>query len=66
MEKVYVNCFYYSFLIDKSELYKYNLTPEILNNKTDEICKTITVKKCHEELMQNMKKKERKRKKRKK
>jgi hypothetical protein len=51
MEKVYINCFYYSFWIDKSELSKYNLTPEILNNKTDEICKTITVKKCHEELM---------------
>jgi len=45
MDKVYIDCIYYGFWIDKSELHKYNLTEEYVNEKTKQIYinKTINI-----------------------
>ena len=37
MKKIYVDCFYYGFWIDKCELDKYNLSKEFLQDKTHKI-----------------------------
>mgnify|MGYP000872363872 CR=1 FL=1 len=44
MNKVYIDCFYYGFWIDKTELYKYNLTSKILYEKTENIYKNNNIK----------------------
>jgi hypothetical protein len=44
MNKVYIDCFYYGFWIDKTELYKYNLTGKILYEKTENIYKNNNIK----------------------
>lgn len=44
MEKVYVDCFYYGFWINKCDLHKYNLSEELLNNKTNNVYKENSIK----------------------
>ena len=46
MEKVYVDCFYYGFWINKCDLHKYNLSEEYLNNKTNNVYKENSLEKC--------------------
>ena len=47
MEKVYVDCFYYGFWINKCDLHKYNLSEEHLHNKTNNIYKENSIKNCN-------------------
>ena len=43
MKKIYVDCFYYSFWINESELNKYNLNEDILHKKTQLIYENNTI-----------------------
>lgn len=47
MEKVYVDCFYYGFWINKCDLHKYNLSEEYLYNETNNVYKENSIKNCN-------------------
>ena len=47
MEKVYVDCFYYGFWINKCDLHKYNLSEEYLNHETNNVYKENSIKNCN-------------------
>ena len=49
-QRVYINCFYYGFWIDKCDLHKYNISEKNLRTKTDKIYYENTVQDCYNEI----------------
>lgn len=61
--KVYVDCFYYGFWIDKCDLHKYNISEKYLRKKTDKIYYENTVQDCYNEIKMEQEKKQKRNKK---
>ena len=61
MTKVYVDCFFYGFWIEKCDLYKYNLSEKSIRKKTDKIYSENTVQECYNEMKENNKKSKKRR-----